>query len=299
VIAGPTAIGKTALAIEIAQHFKSVILSADARQFYKELNIGAAKPDQQQLNAVKHYFVNTKNINELYGAGHFEKDAMQTLLSIFEKDDMAILVGGSGLYINTVLHGVDNFVEVPQEVRIAINSEFNQKGLEWLQKEVALCDHEYFKTADTDNPQRLIRALEIYRHTGHKYSSFLSNSKMQRDFIPIKILLNTERDKLYGRINQRVDDMVRSGLIEEAKQLFPSKAYNALKTVGYSELFDYFEGKCSLETAIDKIKQHTRNYAKRQLTWFKNKDQFTEFEPEDSAGIIKYINNIMKDGTRI
>ncbi|MDI1354917.1 MAG: tRNA (adenosine(37)-N6)-dimethylallyltransferase MiaA [bacterium] len=294
-LAGPTAVGKTALSIKLAQAYDSVILSADSRQFYKELNIGTAKPHRQQLQEVQHFFINTKNIGDLYGAGHFEKDAIGMLKTLFEKHHVVFMVGGSGLYIDAVLNGVDDFEEVPISVRAAINQEYEVKGLEWLQKSVEEIDPEYYRTVDPKNPQRLIRSLELMRHTGRTYSSFLDKGNVQREFKAVKILLNRSRPELYKRINERVDEMMAEGLLAEAKQFFSQKNTNALKTVGYKELYEHLEGKYDLSTAIEKIKQHTRNYAKRQLTWFKNRDLFTELEASDFETIKAFIDEQLKD----
>jgi tRNA dimethylallyltransferase len=285
-------VGKTALSIELAKHYNSVILSADSRQFYKEMSIGTAKPSEEQLAAVKHYFINTKNITELYGAGHFEKDAIATLNELFKTQDIVFLVGGSGLYIDAVLNGVDDFIEVPIEFRTELNKKFEANGLEWLQNEVKKLDETYFNSVDTQNPQRLIRALEVCQHTGKPYSSFLNQPKEERNFTAIKILINTDRETLYSQINNRVDDMMANGLLEEVKQLADQKHLNALKTVGYKELYAYLDASYNLNTAVDKIKQHTRNYAKRQLTWFKNQDTFEEFKPGDIDKIIGWINEV-------
>jgi len=297
VIAGPTAVGKTGLSIRLAAHYGSVILSADSRQFYKEMNIGTAKPTNSQLNEAPHFFVGNKSVGELYGAGHFEKDAMVLLNDLFKKYQVVFMTGGSGLYIDAVLNGVDDFVAVPEEIRKHLNAELETKGLNWLQNEINTLDPDYFKTVDPQNPQRLIRALEVIRFTGAPYSSFLSKTKTERPFTPIKILINTTRQKLYDQINGRVDDMIGSGLVDEVKSLLPYKEKNALKTVGYKEIFDYLDGKVSLEIAIDKIKQHTRNYAKRQITWFKNRDQFKSFEPDEVQKIINYIDGIIGENT--
>jgi tRNA dimethylallyltransferase len=286
-------VGKTALSIALAKHFGSVILSADSRQFYKEMTIGTAKPSEEQLVAVKHYFINTKNITELYGAGHFEKDAIATLNELFKTQDIIFLVGGSGLYIDAVLNGVDDFIEVPIEIREELNKKFEANGLEWLQNEVKKLDETYFNSVDTNNPQRLIRALEVCQHTGKPYSSFLNQPKEERNFTAIKILINTDRETLYSQINARVDDMMASGLLEEVKQLADQKHLNALKTVGYKELYAYLDASYNLNTAVDKIKQHTRNYAKRQLTWFKNQDAFEEFNPTDLEKIKEYIESVI------
>lgn len=295
-IAGPTAVGKTALAIELAKHYQTVILSADSRQFYKELNIGTAKPSEEQLKQVPHYFINSKNVNELYGAGHYEKDVLKTLEELFKTHTIVFMVGGSGLYIDAVLNGVDDFVEVPVDVRNKLNEKFSEKGLEWLQEEIKKKDPDYFNSVDIHNPQRLIRALEVIEHTGLPYSGFIKKEKNERHFTAIKILINTERERLYERINERVDVMMKEGLLEEVTHLVAHKNFNALKTVGYRELYEYLEGKSTLENAVEKIKQHTRNYAKRQITWFKNKDNFEEFEPADFAKITGYIDIITSHG---
>lgn len=293
VIAGPTAVGKTALAIELAKHYHSVVLSADSRQFYKELNIGTAKPSSTQLLEVPHYFINTRHINELYGAGHFEKDALKTLNELFADHDVVFMVGGSGLYIDAVLNGVDDFVEVPVEMREKLNQQFKEQGLAWLQEQVRQKDEFYFKQVDISNPQRLIRALEVIEFTGRPYSSFLNNKQAERSFTAIKLLINLDRQELYRRINARVDQMMQDGLLEEVKAFANARHFNALKTVGYKELYEYLDEKVALEKAVEKIKQHTRNYAKRQLTWFRNKDDFEEFSPGDSTKIKAYIDIIM------
>jgi len=291
VIAGPTAVGKTALAIDLAKHYKTVIVSADSRQFYRELNIGTAKPDKAQLRAVEHYFIDNKNIGELYGAGHYEKDAIEKIEELFKEHSVIILVGGSGLYIDAVLSGVDDFIDVPLAVRDELNFKYKENGLTWLQNKVQDVDPVFFEKVDTQNPQRLLRALEVFTHSGIPYSNFLKDKTTIRSFKPIKILLSLERVELYKRINARVDNMMHEGLLDEVKSLIKFKGANALRTVGYSELFQYLEGVYTLEEAIDKIKQHTRNYAKRQITWFKNKDVFTEFNPSDTKNIIAHIDS--------
>lgn len=293
VIAGPTAVGKTKLAIELAKHYNSVILSADSRQFYKEMSIGTAKPTEEELSAVKHYFINNKSISELFGAGHFEKEAIALLEQLFKEHQIIFVVGGSGLYINALLHGVDEFEEVPAEVRDQLNNELEQKGLVVLQEELKERDPVYYNKVDIHNSQRVIRALEVCRFTGKPYSSFLKRDQVQRPFTAINLLINTEREILYDRINKRVDQMMKDGLLDEVKTLIPFKNVNALKTVGYKELFDYLDGNFSLEEAVTKIKQHSRNYAKRQLTWFKNQGEFEEFKPEDLEKIKGYIDVII------
>lgn len=296
VIVGPTAVGKTELGIRLARHYHSVIISADSRQFYEELNIGTAKPSDLQLAQVKHFFIGTKKITELYGAGHFEKDVMVLLKELFSKRDIVFMVGGSGLYIDAVLNGVDDFEAVPEAIRQELNSEFALKGLPWLQSEVEKYDPDYYSQVDKKNPQRLIRALEVIKHTGQAYSSFLKKNQVLRDFTAIKIFINTNRELLYERINKRVDNMIEEGLLEEVNRLNAFKQFNALKTVGYKELNEHLDGKYDLKTAIEKIKQHTRNYAKRQITWFKNKDSFEEFLPEEFEKMVAYIDIIIEHG---
>lgn len=296
VIAGPTAVGKTKLSIQLAKHYNSVILSADSRQFYREMNIGTAKPSLEELKEVEHYFINNKSVSELYGAGHYEKDALLVLDNIFSKQDIVITVGGSGLYINALLNGVDEFTEIPLTLREKLTEEFEKNGIKWLQEELEKVDKSYLEKADINNPQRLMRALEVSLHTGKPYSTFLTQEKMKRSFTAIPIFINTERRILYDRINQRVDKMIAEGLVDEVKQLLPYQHLNALKTVGYKEIFDYLNGSSDFATAIYKIKQHTRNYAKRQITWFKNKGEFEEFLPQDLEKIIAYIDIICQHG---
>jgi tRNA dimethylallyltransferase len=286
-------VGKTKLAIELAKYYKTVILSADSRQFYKEMNIGTAKPSCEELKEAKHYFINNKSVGELFGAGHYEKEAIALLDELFNECELVIAIGGSGLYINALLNGVDEFEDVPESYRNQLNEEFKTSGISELQKELQSKDPDYYSKVDIQNSQRVIRALEVIRYTGKPFSSFLKKQQVERNFIPIKIFLNTNRDKLYDNINQRVDKMMREGLLEEVKQLTAYKQVNALKTVGYKELFEYLDGHCTLQEAIDKIKQHTRNYAKRQITWFKHQDDFEEFEPEDAEKIKAYVDLII------
>lgn len=294
VIAGPTAAGKTALAIRLARHFRTDIISADARQFYREMEIGTAKPDQNDLEEIKHHFINNKSITELYGAGDYEKEVMELLPGLFAKKDVLILVGGSGLYIDAVLKGVDDFDKVPGEVREKINKEFEQGGTGHLRKELQKLDPAYFEKVDQNNPQRMIRALEVIRHTGRTFSSFLSGRKATREFIPIKILVYPDREILYKQIEKRADDMIARGLVAEVVSLRPLRHLNALKTVGYTEIFEYLDGSYDLNRAIDLIKQHTRNYAKRQLTWFRNRGNYQRFGPGDDTAIIRYTEEQMR-----
>jgi tRNA dimethylallyltransferase len=292
VIVGPTAIGKTALGIELAKKYKAEIISADSRQFFKEMNIGTAKPTKKELAEAKHHFVDFISIEEKYTAGQFEKDTIEKLEELFKQSDIAIMVGGSGLYVDAVCKGID---EIPanEEIRNQLNKELEENGLAPLQKELQLVDPEIWKTINQKNPQRIVRALEVYRTSGKPYSSFRKKEPKKRDFNIIKIGLNTEREIVYSRINQRVDLMLEAGLLEEVKSLIPFKALNALNTVGYKEYFKYFDKELSLNEATELLKKNTRNFAKRQLTWFR-KDQTTVwFDPTESQEITNYLSAII------
>ncbi len=289
-VVGPTAIGKTSLAIKLAKAFSIEVISADSRQFYREMCIGTAVPSKEELEAVPHHFIQNKSIFEDYSVGDFERDAIEFLKILFEKNKAAIMVGGSGLYVDAVVKGLDNFPKVPSEIREQLNTELNEKGIEVLQNELKKVDPSYFKKVDIHNPHRLIRALEIYRSTGKPYSSFLKKENDERDFETIFIGLTAERELIYERINQRVDKMVNEGLIEEAKSLLPHKEKNALQTVGYRELFEYFDGNISKEEAISEIKKNTRRFAKRQNTWFKKNKAIHWFDYQtDASTIINFI----------
>jgi tRNA dimethylallyltransferase len=255
--------------------------------------MGTAKPNDSELSEVKHYFINTKNVNELFGAGHFEKEAIPLLDRLFEEHQLVFVVGGSGLYIDALLYGVDEFEDVPIDVREKLNAELDEKGIEPLQDELKEKDPVYAQTVDLNNSQRVIRALEVCRHTGKPYSSFLKKRKTERNFEAIKLFINTDREILYDRINKRVDDMMKQGLLDEVKGLLNYKNVNALKTVGYKELFDHLDGLYTLEEAVTKIKQHTRNYAKRQITWFKNQDDWENFSPTDLEKIKAFLEVII------
>lgn len=289
VIAGPTAVGKTALSILLAKHFSTEIISADSRQFYREMNIGTAKPTNSQLEEVKHHFINSLSITHDYNAGRYESDCTVLLAKLFTDHNEVILVGGSGLYINAVLYGIDQLPTADPELRKSLNELFEQKGLAALQEQLQQLDAEYFKKVDQENPQRLMRALEVCMITGKKYSALLGKQKTQRNFTPVIIGLNTDRELLYKYINERVDNMMANGLTEEVKSLLPYKNCNAMQTVGYKEMIKYFEEKYTLEEAVELIKKNTRNYAKRQITWFKKMDGIKWFEASDAAAILQYI----------
>ena len=295
-IIGPTGIGKTNLAIKIANYFKTEIVSADSRQFYKEMNIGTAKPSNSELNSIKHHLINNKSINDDYNISDYEKDALNSINSIFNKNDIAILVGGSGLYINTILYGLDEIPEISNDTRNSLYLDLELKGIKKLQDQLKLLDPVSHDAIDINNPRRLIRALEVSISTGKSYSSFLKKKKKKRDFNIIVLGINQDRSELYNKINTRVDNMVESGLIKEAKELYSLKSLKALNTIGYSEVFNYIENKYSLEECISEIKKNTRRYAKRQLTWFKSIDKVEWITPEyDFEKIIAHINNLIRD----
>ena len=279
IIGGPTASGKTDCAIQLAQHFGTEILSADSRQFYKEMSIGTAKPQLSDLAKAKHHFIGNLSIHDAYSVGDFERDALAVLETIFETHNTAIMVGGTGLYIRAVCEGLDVFPDVPLSIRDEFEAIFENEGIEPLQKLLQDVDYEYFMKADIHNPMRLIRALSVWKASGKPFSSYLSGNKVERDFTPIYIALEMPRAVLYDRINRRVDLMIAEGLFEEAKNLYPFKDLNALQTVGYTELFAHFDGEMTLDEAVDKIKQHTRNYAKRQMTWFRKNDFWQRVDP--------------------
>lgn len=295
VIVGPTAIGKTALAITLAQHFSTEIISADSRQFFREMSIGTAKPHADELAAAKHHFIDSHSINTFFSTGDFEKQALDVLTDIFTSHDIAIMAGGSGLYLDAVTKGLDELPDTDMQIRSELNALFETEGLEPIKSRLEEVDPEYYAKVDQANPQRMIRGLEFFLSTGKKVSSFLTNSKKERPFNIIKIGLNTERTQLYQRINDRVDLMLAEGLLEEVRSLESYKDLNALKTVGYAELFDYLDGLITYEEAIDKIKQNTRRFAKRQLTWFRRDEQTKWFEPQTpAAAIIDYLGETLK-----
>ncbi|RKF03828.1 tRNA dimethylallyltransferase [Tenacibaculum lutimaris] len=285
-IVGATAIGKTALSIKLAQHFNCEIISCDSRQFYKEMTIGTAVPDPDELAAAPHHFIQNRSIFEDYSVGQFEKDALAKLDELFAENPIQIMVGGSGLYVDAVLKGFDEFPDVAPQIRIDLTTELENKGIEHLQKLLKELDIETYNTIAIDNPHRLIRALEICIGTGETYSSFKNKPKAPRNFQIIKIGLKADREIMYDRINHRVDIMVENGLIEEAKQLHQYKELNALQTVGYRELFEYFDGNFTKEFAIEEIKKNSRRFAKRQGTWFRKDPEIIWFDFKED------VNNI-------
>jgi tRNA dimethylallyltransferase len=283
VIVGPTASGKTAVAIELAKDYEAVIVSADSRQFYREMSIGTAKPNDDELAAVKHHFINSLSVTETFTAGDYEKQSLNLLNDLFKMHDVVILVGGSGLFIKAVCEGFDEFPNPAPGLREKLNNEFNEKGIDFLQKKLKTADPEYYGQVDLNNPQRVIRALEVFEASGQPFSSYRKSANAKRPFRIIKLGLNLQREALYQRINKRVDDMVKQGLVEEVNSLLSYRRLNALNTVGYSELFDYFDGKTDLPTAIALIKQNTRRFAKRQITWFGKDDEILWFEADKES----------------
>ncbi|WP_311327694.1 tRNA (adenosine(37)-N6)-dimethylallyltransferase MiaA [Capnocytophaga sputigena] len=272
-IVGPTAIGKTSLAIDLALHFGTEIISCDSRQFFKEMSIGTAVPSSEELAQVKHHFIQHKSIFDTYSVGDFERDAITLLKELFKQHNVVIMVGGSGLYADTVVYGLDDFPEVSPEIRNELNELYQKQGITYLQTRLKDLDPIQYTQMDVQNPQRMMRALEVCIASGKPYSSFLNKKETLRDFTNITIGLTAEREVVYNRINERVELMLENGLLIEAQTLFPHKKLNALQTVGYRELFNFFEGKTSLDFAIEEIKKNTRRFAKRQYTWFhKNKD---------------------------
>ncbi|QEM11977.1 tRNA (adenosine(37)-N6)-dimethylallyltransferase MiaA [Mucilaginibacter rubeus] len=290
VVAGPTAVGKTAAAIKLAQHFNTAVVSADSRQFFREMSIGTAKPDENELAAAKHYFINSHSISESFSVGDFEKQGLALLDELFKIHNKVILAGGSGLYIKAICEGFDDLPVADTAVREKLNLELEEKGLEVLQKKLKQVDPDYYNEVDLNNPQRIIRALEVFETSGKTFSSYRNATVNKRPFNVIKLMLDMPREKLYERINLRVDLMVKQGLVQEVQSLLPYRYLNALNTVGYSEIFDYFDGKISLDEALLLIKQNTRRFAKRQLTWFRKDKDFIWFD----AGAPNVIDQMIK-----
>lgn len=295
-IVGPTAIGKTALSIQLANYFKSDIISCDSRQFFKEMTIGTAVPSVDELNAAKHHFIQNRSIFDAYNVGEFERDALAKLEELFLENPIQIMVGGSGLYVDAVLNGLDYFPEVDPKIRENLTKELQEKGIESLQEKLHKLDVETYNTIALDNPHRIMRALEICIGSGKTYSEFKNKPKEPRNFNAIKIGLTADREIIYNRINQRVDLMIENGLIEEAQNLHQHKNLNALQTVGYRELFSFFDNEFTKEFAIAEIKKNTRRFAKRQITWFKRDEKTLWFDyKSDAETIISEIENRIKN----
>lgn len=291
VIVGPTAVGKTALAIRVAKEFHTEIISADSRQIYSELTIGTAKPSEAELAEVQHHFINSHSISEDYDAARFGEEALLKIYSLFEKHEYVVVCGGSGLYIKALLEGFDDIPEIPDSVRDQLIEDFEAKGLLWLQNKMRELDAEHFKKIDQKNPMRLMRALEVKIATGKSISEFQKEVKKELPFKVIKIGLEVERAKLYERIDSRMDDMIAQGLFEEAKELYVFKEKNALQTVGYQEIFGFMDGGYDRNEAIRLLKRNSRRYAKRQLTWFKRDEQIRWFKNDDISLTMEYIQN--------
>ena len=294
-VVGPTAIGKTALSIKLANHYNTEIVSADSRQFYKEMTIGTAVPSKEELSAAKHHFIQNLSVTEDYSVGDFERDGLALLDKLFKVQDIVILVGGSGLYVDAIVKGLNHFPDIDESIRLKLNDSLKNEGLEPLQNQLKTLDPKYFEKVDIHNPHRVIRALEICIGTQKTYTSFLEQDKEERPFNTITIGLEADRTKIYERINDRVDIMMAEGLLKEVKSLEPYKNYNALNTVGYKELFNYLDDEWSLEFAISEIKKNTRRFAKRQLTWFKKNSDTLWFNYKTAEQtIIKVIDNKMQ-----
>jgi tRNA dimethylallyltransferase len=291
VLAGPTAVGKTEMALRLADYFRTEIISADSRQIYKELEIGTAKPTLEELSRVRHHFINSHSIDQSYDAGAYGRDALALIQALFNEHNTLILCGGSGLYIKAVLEGFDEMPEIPAGIRDQIIAEYEVKGLNWLQQELKEIDPDYFEQVDTNNPHRLIRALEVFKASGQKASQLRVKDKRTHDFEIIKIGLDLEREQLYKRIDSRMDTMIDRGLFNEAERFYPNRDLNALQTVGYREIFDYLQGKYDRDEAIRLLKRNTRRYAKRQLTWFKRDTEIHWFRPEQLDDMIGLIEN--------
>ena len=295
-VVGPTAIGKTTLGIKLAQYFNTEIISADSRQFYKEMFIGTAVPSQIELKAVPHHFIQHKSIKDKYTVGDFENDAIKKLKTLFSTKSVVIMVGGSGLYIDAVTKGLDYFPKIDSNIRATLNQRLHSDGIKTLQAELKTLDKKTYDSIAINNPQRLIRALEICIGTNKPYSSFLTNSEKKRPFKIITIGLTADRKLIYDRINARVDLMIKNGLIEEVKSLISFKSYNALNTVGYKELFNYLDNSSDLDTAISEIKKNTRRFAKRQLTWFRKNENTNWFNYDTKIEfVVSKINYLIND----
>ncbi len=290
VITGPTAVGKTQLTLELAKHYGIPVINADSRQIYKELKIGTASPTEEQLKQVRHYFVGSKSINEYYNASMYEQEVMQLLESLFTTSPVQMLSGGSMMYIDAVCNGIDDIPTIREDIRTEMKRRYQEEGLEALCEDLKKLDPEHYETVDRQNYRRVIHALEICYQTGKTYTSFRKQTKKERPFKIVKIGLNRNREELYKRINQRVDNMMAQGLLDEARAMAPYREVNALNTVGYKELFDYMDGRWPLEEAVERIKGNTRRYARKQLTWYKRDENIRWFHPDQQQEILNYIS---------
>ncbi|AEL24302.1 tRNA (adenosine(37)-N6)-dimethylallyltransferase MiaA [Cyclobacterium marinum] len=291
VIAGPTAVGKTDLCINLAKKFNTVIISSDSRQFFQEINIGTAKPSKEELDMVPHFFIGNKSIHEPYDVRSYEVEALSCIGDLFKEKDLLLLTGGSGLYTDAVINGLDDMPKIAPEIRQELNLLYAKEGIFPLQEMLKKLDPNYYGKVDLQNPQRLIRALEVCQGTGRKYSDFRVRKKVERPFKTIKIALNRDREELYSRIDRRMDKMIAEGLFEEAEKMHPYKNRNALNTVGYKEIFGYLEGEYDREEAIRLLKRNSRRYAKRQVTWLKRDEAYHWFHPDDVNGILSLVHD--------
>ena len=292
-VVGPTAVGKTAAGIQLAQHFQTVVVSADSRQFYREMTIGTAKPSAEELAAVPHHFIHSHHITDDYSAGDFERDALALLAELFVRHDVVVLVGGSGLFVQAVCRGLDELPKPLPGVRDRLNTLYREQGLKAIQALLQQVDPDYFNEMDSQNPQRVIRALEVFESTGKPFSHFRRGHAAARPFEVLTLGLDMPREQLYERINARVEAMMAAGLLDEVQGLLPHRERPPLQTVGYAELFDYLDGKYTLEAAVDRIKQHTRRYAKRQLTWFRKDKTTAWFAPDDIGAMTAYVSSVL------
>ncbi len=291
VIVGPTGVGKTALCIDVAKQLDTVIINADSRQMFREIPIGTAAPTDDEQKRIKHFFIGNLSIKDYYNASMFENDVIALLDKLFHKNNVAIMSGGSMMYIDAVCNGIDDIPMVDEHIRNLVKEDYERHGLSEMQNKLKKLDPEYYSIVDKNNPKRVIHAVEICLSTGRTYTSFRTNIKKERPFRIIKIGLTRERSELYGRIDERVENMIASGLIDEARRMHPYKGFNALNTVGYKELFDYFDGNCTLEEAIFRIKCNTHKYCRKQLTWFKRDKDIRWFSPDNVEEIINYIRS--------
>ena len=295
VLIGPTGVGKTELSLELAERYHTSIVSADSRQIYADLQIGTASPTPEQLSRAKHYFIGNLKLSDYFSAAQYEEEAMKLLSSLFKDHDVVILTGGSMMYVDVICKGIDLIPTIEPETREMMQQKYQQQGLESLCEELKLLDPEYYQVVDRKNPKRIVHALEICYQTGKTYTSFRTHPKKDRPFRMIKIGLNRPREELYNRINLRVDQMIKDGLVEEALRVYPHRELNSLNTVGYKEMFNYLDGLWTLDYAIEKIKVNTRTYARKQLTWFKHDDEIQWFHPDDKAKVIQYIDQQLAD----
>ncbi|MFY9154398.1 MAG: tRNA (adenosine(37)-N6)-dimethylallyltransferase MiaA [Prolixibacteraceae bacterium] len=293
VVLGPTGVGKSSVSIQIAKYYNSEIISADSRQFFRELSIGTAVPSAEELNTIPHHFIQSKSIHDYYNVSEFETDALSLIDRLFHIKNPLVLTGGSMLYVDTVCHGIDDIPTVAPEIRNEVVKWYEDHGLEALQQKLLELDPEYYNIVDQNNPKRLLHAVEICEMTGKTFSSFRKNTIKQRPFRILKIGINQDRLKLYARINKRVDEMMEAGLLDEAKTVYPFRNLNSLNTVGYKEIFEFLDGNCTLEEAVDLIKRNSRRYARKQLTWFRRDQEIKWFEPEQLDDIFIYLNQIL------